>query len=210
MWRFYFVLVDLYLNDKGILDEFIFQASVPLINYMQKDPEQFRTAHFEGFGSCMDLMFALIGKIFQNARIKECEIEAICAVTLIIQMLESLQGIDASLPNIIEYLVKELQDSKTPDYKCMLAQGLCMCLWYNSTQTLLSLEQLGCTASFLQLVFDLTQNNVKQDFEIQRFVIGLASLVQKDPSECPLSVQQSQQNIMKALVFLCQRSIVVR
>lgn len=52
--------------------------------------------------------------------------------------------------------------------------------------------------------------NVKQDFEIKRFVIGMSSLVQKDPSELPLAVQQNQQSIMKALVFLCQKSIVVR
>lgn len=51
---------------------------------MQKNPEQFRNAVFDGFGSCMDMMFSLIGKIFENARLKECEIEAICAVTLLI------------------------------------------------------------------------------------------------------------------------------
>lgn len=80
--------------------------------------------------------------------------EAICAVTLLIQMLESLQGIDGSaLHNIIEFLVRELSDAKTPEYKCMLTQGLCMCLWYNTPQTLLSLEQLGCTTSFLSLIF---------------------------------------------------------
>lgn len=84
LWRFYFTIIDLYVNDRGLIDEFIFQASVPLINYMQKDPEQFRSAVFEGLGSCMDMMFGLIGKIFENARAKECEIEAICAVTLLI------------------------------------------------------------------------------------------------------------------------------
>ncbi len=90
MWKFFFTIVDLYVNDRGLIEEFIFQASVPLINYMQKNPDQFRNAVFDGFGSCMDMMFNLIGKIFHNAREKECEIEAICAVTLIIQMLESL------------------------------------------------------------------------------------------------------------------------
>lgn len=55
-------------------------------------------------------------------------------------MLESLPGIEGSLHSIMEYLVRELGDAETPDYKCMLAQGLCMCLWYNSGQALLSLE----------------------------------------------------------------------
>jgi len=80
----------------------------------------------------MDMMFSLIGKIFFNAREKEDEIDSICAVTLIIQMLESLQGIEDSLQNIIEYMVKELSQALTPDYKCMLVQGLSMCLWYNT------------------------------------------------------------------------------
>jgi hypothetical protein len=51
---------------------------------------------------------------------------------------------------------------------------------------------------------------VKQDFEIKRFVIGLSSLVQRDPNELPASVQQQTANIMKVIVFLCQKSIVVR
>ena len=210
MWKFYFTIVDLYVNDRGLIDEFIAQASVPLINYMQKNPDQFRNAVFDGFGSCMDMMFNLIGKIFHNAREKECEIEAICAVTLIIQMLESLQGIEDSLHNIIEYLVKELMTAQTPDYKCMLAQGICMCLWYSTPHTLMALDKLGCTESFFGLVFSLAESTVKQDFEIKRFVIGLSSVVQRDPSELPPQVQQQIANIMKVIVFLCQRSIVVR
>ncbi len=145
MWKYFFTIVDLYVNDRGLIDEFMFQASVPLINYMQKNPEQFRNAVFEGMGSCMDMMFSLIGKIFENARLKECEMEAICAVTLLIQMLESIQGIESSLHNIIEFFVKELGEAETPDYKCMLAQGISMCLWYNTSAALMSLEQLGCT-----------------------------------------------------------------
>lgn len=70
---------------------------------------------------------------------------------------------------------------------------------------------MGVTNNLLALIFKLVQDaQVKQDFEIKRFVIGLSSLIQRDPSELPVSVQQNQQSIMKALVFLCQKSIVVR
>jgi len=48
MWNFYQIIVDLIVNDRGILDEFLPQASVPLINFMQKNPDQFRTASFNG------------------------------------------------------------------------------------------------------------------------------------------------------------------
>ena len=111
----------MYVNDRGILNEFIFQASVPLINFMQKNPEQFLIAQFEGYGTALDMMFNLISKIFSNARESEDEIEAICAVTLLIALLENVQGIDSSLHNIIEFFVRELATANTTDYKCMLS-----------------------------------------------------------------------------------------
>ena len=101
MWKFFFIITDLYNNDRGIIDEFIHEACVPLINFMQKNPEQFLQAHFEGFGSALDVMFNLIGRIFQVSQAKEDELEAICAISLIIKMLEAIQGIEASLGNII-------------------------------------------------------------------------------------------------------------
>lgn len=210
MWKFYQTIIDLYVNDRGILDEYIQNASVPLINYMSKNPEEFRTASFDGLGSCMDLMFTLIAKIFHNAREKEDEIEAICAVTLLISMLEHVQGIEpATLHSIVEFYVKELTLAETPEYKCMLIQGICMCLWYNTVQTLISLDQLGCTNQFFTLVFNLVET-LKQDFEIKRFIIGLSSLIQKDQSELSQSAQQHLSNVIKAVVFLCQKSIIVR
>jgi hypothetical protein len=121
MWNFYLIIVDLIVNNKGILDEFIHAASVPLINFVSKNPEQFRTATFEGHGSCMDMMFTLIGRIFEVARVKEDEIEAMCGVTLLITLLENVSGIESSLHSILEFLIKELGSAKTPEYKCMLS-----------------------------------------------------------------------------------------
>jgi hypothetical protein len=54
-------------------------------------------------------MFNLIGRIFTTAKAKEDEIEAMCAVTLIMAILENVMGIESALPNIIDYLIKELQ-----------------------------------------------------------------------------------------------------
>lgn len=44
MWNFYLIIVDLIVNNKGILDEYTHAASVPLINFISKNPEQFRQA----------------------------------------------------------------------------------------------------------------------------------------------------------------------
>ena len=64
----------------------------------------------------MDMMFQLITRIFEIARAKEDEIEAMCAITLIISMLESVKGIEHTLQGILQYFVKELQTAKTPDF----------------------------------------------------------------------------------------------
>ena len=67
------------------------------------------------------MMFNLIAKIFEVARIKEDEIEAMCAITLIMSMLENISGIESTIPNIVHFFVKELVEAKTPEYKCMLS-----------------------------------------------------------------------------------------
>lgn len=43
----------------------------------------------------MDMMFSLIARIFEVAKIKEDEIEAMCGVTLLITLLENVQGIES-------------------------------------------------------------------------------------------------------------------
>lgn len=69
----------------------------------------------------MDMIFNFIGKIFENAKLKEDEIEAMCGVTLLINMLENIQGLESSLYNILEFFIKELSYSKTPEYKLMIS-----------------------------------------------------------------------------------------
>lgn len=39
MWSFYDMIITSILTDRGILDEFLPQVSVPLINYISKNPE---------------------------------------------------------------------------------------------------------------------------------------------------------------------------
>lgn len=41
------------------------------------------------------MLFALISKIFENAREKEDEIEAMCAISLINSLLENIQGLES-------------------------------------------------------------------------------------------------------------------
>lgn len=66
----------------------------------------------------------------------------------------------------------------------MLLQGLSMCFWYNSPATFAALEALNATSNVLNFIFQVIQG-LKQDFEIQRFHIGLTSLVTTDPASLP-------------------------
>lgn len=91
----------------------------------------------------------------------------------------------------------------------MLSQGICASLYYNTNQTLNILEQMNCTENWLQLLFGQTQT-VKQGYEIKRFVTGLSALMQRDQSELPQSVRNVLPNLMKALVILCEKSIIYR
>jgi len=47
MWNIYLLICDSLLTDKGILDEFIDILSVPLINFMNRDPHTFKTAQLD-------------------------------------------------------------------------------------------------------------------------------------------------------------------
>jgi len=46
MWNFYQLMVTSLMQDKGILDEYLDEVFVTLINFMNKDPNQFKSASF--------------------------------------------------------------------------------------------------------------------------------------------------------------------
>lgn len=209
MWNFYSIMINLILQDKGILDEFLCQASVPFINFMSKNPEQFKSCSFNGSQTCMDLMFQLIGRIIEIAKAKDDEMEALTAISLTIALLENVPGIDSSLPGVVSFFLKELSSAKTSEYKSMLQQGLCMCFWYSTPITLQCLEQQQCTQSCLNVVL-MQIDKLKQDFEVKRYLIGLIALLQSDPSSVPVSITNSYTNIMKGCVYLSRKSIEIR
>lgn len=54
------------------------------------------------------MMFNLISKIFADAKEKEDEFESMIAITLFINLLENIKGIESTLTTIISFFVKEL------------------------------------------------------------------------------------------------------
>ena len=153
-------------------------------------------------------MFTLIAKIFENARAKSDEVEAMCAVSLLMHLLENVKGIDNQLSNIVHFFMQELSVSRTPEYKAMLSQGLAMCFWYAPQAAVQVLEGMNATGNVLSMMFSQLQQ-LQHDFEIKRFIVGLTSLITADPQQIPQSVQGNYSTIIKALVYLCQKSIQV-
>lgn len=96
---------------------------------MSRSPETFRTAVFEGQGTALDMIFNLIGRIFTISKVKEDELEAICAITLVIAIIENIPGIESTLPELLKHFITELSQAKTPEYKAMLVQGISMSMW---------------------------------------------------------------------------------
>ena len=145
MWNFFQLIIDLIVNDKGILEEFLSQISVPLSNYVVKTADQFGTISLNGQQTCLDMMLFLIQKILKNAKEKEDEFEAIIGVTLMFALLENLKGMEPVMEGILNQFLQELQTAKSSDYKNVLWQGISLCLWQSTSFTLGKLEQYNIT-----------------------------------------------------------------
>lgn len=100
MWQFYVLITDSLINNKGIFDEFVPQASVPLINYMAKTPEGFSQMQYNG-QTCLEIMFNLIARLFTVGDDSD-EFISMSAVTLTFSLLENVKGVEACLYNIVK------------------------------------------------------------------------------------------------------------
>ena len=63
--------------------------------------------------------------------------------------------------------------------------------------------------TFFQAVFEKV-GELKEDFEVKRFMLGLTSFLTVVNGEMPESVKSNYGNIMKALAFLASKSIEIR
>jgi hypothetical protein len=208
MWNIYLLIADSLLTDKGILDEFIDTISVPLINFMNKDPVTFRQFQLDYNGqktTCLDIFCQVVGKCLQLQRDKADEISACCVISLVIAMLENITDISSVIPGIIDMYNGEIaQGVETKEYRVMLLQGYMMCMWYDSNTTLQVMEQGGKTAWLLEEVFKVA-TELTEEFEVKRFMLGLSSILV--PAEMPVNVQNNYGTIIRVLVYLSQRSV---
>jgi len=101
--------VSLYVEDKGVMDCELAQAAVPLINYMVKSPNDFKTLVLPNQQTPLQMMFALITKIFEEGRALEDELHSMVAVNLIMALLEHLgEGMSEHIHTINNFYLTEL------------------------------------------------------------------------------------------------------
>lgn len=90
----------------------------------------------------------------------------------------------------------------------MLLQGLLTCLWYDCPAAVAALEaQPGASSHFLEQVLKCA-TELNNDFEVKKFTMGLTALLQ--PMSMPDVYTQNYQNVMKCLVYLCNKSVQMR
>ena len=52
-------------------------------------------------------------------------------------------------------------------------------------------------------------SSLTNDFEVKRFILGLTSIITSDPAQLPQTVQTLYPQLVKAVVFLCNKSIEI-
>jgi len=133
------------------------------------------------------------------------------AVNLIMALLEHLgEGLSDQIHTINNFYLTELTTATTSNYKNMIIQGLMMNISYDQNATIQSLSNHGA----LDQVFDFILQNIEgmdKDFEIKRLVIGLSTLTLSEGSaNLDQSLQNRFQGFMKAIVYLCRKSLELR
>ena len=152
IWNFFEMITLSLMRDPGTYSDYIESAFAVFINLINKAPEQFKTVSFNHQGqqmTALDMTCLLIQESLKVAKEKEDELDGISVVTLSFALLENIQGIQSTIPGLMDIYLKELQEASTPEYTTMLLQGILMCLWYDLDTTMTILEQTGTTDNFL-------------------------------------------------------------
>ena len=144
MWNFFQMIITSVLSDQGILNEYFDQVFTVIVNLINKAPEDFKTAAFtQANGQTMtplDMTCQLMVKCFEIAQLMADEISTISVVSLSFGLLENVQGIQSTLPGLMELYLKELGNCETSDCMMVLLQGLLMCCWYDHATALTYME----------------------------------------------------------------------
>ena len=133
MWNFYSLIIETFLN-KGILDEYVTQASVPLINYMVKAPDLFKQGLPDG-RKPLEMILAYIAKCFNDGKELEQDTIQMTGVSMIISLMEHLgkgsPEVSQHIDTINTFYLQGLKETQNKDFQSMLVQGMMMNFWFD-------------------------------------------------------------------------------
>mmetsp|Transcript_35269 Transcript_35269/g.40724 ORF Transcript_35269/g.40724 Transcript_35269/m.40724 type:complete len:184 (-) Transcript_35269:613-1164(-) len=99
---------------------------------------------------------------------------SVSSMKLLGTVLENCLGkIDDSLPEVLQILHSELEQSPQKIYKSSILQTFCMCFVYNANLTYACLENLGYTEYLLKSLFS-SMNIFTKTYEIRRVLYGIS------------------------------------
>ena len=114
------------------------------------------------------------------------------------------------MDTINQFYLQEIDRADTRAYKHMIIQGIMMNFLYDQHSTAQYLIGRGKLDDVFCFIFE-NISSMNKDFEIKRLVIGLSALTLNESSlNLDQGVTSKFPQCMKAIVFLCLRSIEVR
>jgi len=184
---------------------------VPLLqNYIQKGRETFFNTTDPYFNiTYLELVFRSIERMYNIFYTKKSHTEAVFISLLFICLLENYpKQIDHVLPAILDKTIHNLNFNDI-DFKKILIEITCMCFWYDPILSIQYLESKGAT----QFVFEklgevLSEYN--EDFECQRIMLGLSSLLKVDVSNFPQVIIGLLPNLLREMVKLSNKILEIR
>ncbi|EGR30486.1 hypothetical protein IMG5_130780 [Ichthyophthirius multifiliis] len=209
-YQLFSVLVNSTENQKQQWAQVVDSMVGPLKNYFQKGKDIILQQN-DIFGqNLVKLLFDLVEGIYQNQKNFTYTEQAI-ATSLIIGFVENMQSpqIDHILQNIIEQGLSKIKNSINKNVKIINIQLISICLYYNPLLTLNFLVEFQCLDYYFQAYFE-NLGVFKTDFEKQRMLVGISSILKLQQSQLPQGILNSFQGLVCYLVQLTTEIIKLR
>eukprot|EP01016_Furgasonia_blochmanni_P056412 TRINITY_DN9612_c0_g4_i14.p1 TRINITY_DN9612_c0_g4~~TRINITY_DN9612_c0_g4_i14.p1 ORF type:complete len:722 (-),score=286.95 TRINITY_DN9612_c0_g4_i14:171-2336(-) len=196
--------------DDGWGEEFIQNMLGSFMNFIGKGGPEFLAAKDEYGQSYVELLFRVIKKVYEVSLIGNDDVDMVCANVLYFALIENHVGrIDPIIPHIIDANLEGMKLGRGKLLNAICMEVICVCFWYNARITLACLDGKGVLIPFFEALF-VNFPNFKNDFNKQRVMLGLVSILNLPENEIPALILQSLQPLMKELVKMSSELLELR
>jgi len=190
--------------------EFVDNIIPAFQNYIQKGRHVLFAARDNYFNlTYIEVLFRSIDRIFEIFHNSKVSTEAVFVSLLFICLLENFpQQINEIIPHILDKVIANLQYNDR-DLKKILMETVSMCFWYDTFLTLQYLESKGATQFIFETWIGLLPEYT-QDFECQRIMFGLASILRVDVRKLPQLLIDSLPGLFQEMVKLSAKIMEIK